>query len=209
VVKIDTSISEQQMKLYYESLSEKDRRRYAAIEAQKIGYGGMKYISKLFKCNYRTIQQGCTDLKQFDCLVAHNREETSRSMRRLISNSRIRNPGGGRKKVIETLPGINEIFLQVIENHTAGSPMDEEIKWTNLTRQEIANLLAEQGINISVTVVDQLLSKHSFRRRKAVKTKACGTSENRNEQFENIENIKNEYIKKGNPILSMDSKKKS
>jgi hypothetical protein len=193
VVKIDTSISEQQMKLYYESLSEKDRRRYAAIEAQKIGYGGMQYISKLFKCNYRTIRQGCADLKQFD----------------LISNPRIRNPGGGRKKVIETLPGINEIFLQVIENHTAGSPMDEEIKWTNLTRQEIANLLAEKGIDISVTVVDQLLALHSFRRRQAVKAKACGTSENRNEQFENIENIKNEYVKKGNPILSMDSKKKS
>ena len=180
------------MKLYYESLSEKDRRRYAAIEAQKIGYGGMKYISQLFKCNYRTIQQGFADLKQFD----------------LISNPRIRHPGGGRKKVIETLPGINEIFLTVIENHTAGSPMDEEIKWTNLTRQEIADLLAEKGIDISVTVVDQLLSKHSFRCRQAVKTNACGTSENRNEQFENIENLKNEYVEQGNPILSMDSKKK-
>jgi Rhodopirellula transposase DDE domain len=193
VVKTDTSISEQQMKLYYESLSEKDRRRYAAIEAQKIGYGGIQYISQLFKCNYRTIRQGFADLKQFD----------------LISNPRIRNPGGGRKKVIETVPGINEIFLKVIENHTAGSPMDEEIKWTNLTRQEIANLLAEKEINISVTVVDQLLALHSFRRRKAVKAKACGISENRNEQFENIENIKNKYVKKGNPILSMDSKKKS
>jgi Rhodopirellula transposase DDE domain len=59
--------------------------------------------------------------------------------------------------------------------------MDEEIKWTNLTRQEIANLLAEKGIDISVTVVDQLLALHSFRRRQAVKAKACGTSENRNE----------------------------
>ena len=62
--------------------------------------------------------------------------------------------------------------------------------------------------DISVTVVDQLLSKHSFRRRQAVKTNACGTSENRNEQFENIENLKNEYVEQGNPILSMDSKKK-
>jgi Rhodopirellula transposase DDE domain len=193
VVKTDTSISEQQMKLYYESLSEKDRRRYSAIEAQKIGYGGIQYISQLFKCNYRTIRQGFADLKQLD----------------LSSNPRIRKPGGGRKKVIETLPGINEIFLHVIENNTAGSPMDEEIKWTNLTRQEIANLLAEKGINISVTVVDQLLTLHSFRRRQAVKASACGTSENRNEQFENIKNIKDKYIKKGNPILSMDSKKKS
>jgi hypothetical protein len=48
MVKTDTSISEQQMKIYYESLSEKDRRRYAAIEAEKIGYGGFQYISQLF-----------------------------------------------------------------------------------------------------------------------------------------------------------------
>ena len=192
MVKTDTSISEQQMKFYYESLSEKDRRRYAAIEAQKIGYGGLRYISQLFQCNYRTIRQGFADLKQFD----------------LINNPRIRNPGGGRKKAIETLPGINQIFLTVIESHTAGSPMDKDLKWTNLTRQQIANLLAEKGINVSVTVVDQLLALHSFRRRKAVKKKACGTSEHRNEQFEKIEELKNEYSAQGQPIISMDSKKK-
>ena len=192
MVKTDTSISEQQMKFYYESLSEKDRRRYAAIEAQKIGYGGLRYISQLFQCNYRTIRQGFADLKQLD----------------LINNPRIRNPGGGRKKVIETLPGINEVFLSVIENHTAGSPMDEEIKWTNLTRQQIANLLAEKGVNVSVTVIDQLLVLHSFRRRKAIKVNACGTSEHRNEQFEKIEELKKEYSSQGQPIISMDSKKK-
>lgn len=192
MVKTDTSISEQQMKIYYESLSEKDRRRYAAIEAGKIGYGGIQYISQLLQCNYRTIKQGFVDLKQFD----------------LINNPRIRNLGGGRKKVIETLPGINEMFLSVIESHTAGSPMDEEIKWTNLTRQQIANLLAEKGIKVSVTVVDQLLTLHSFRRRKAVKKNACGTSEHRNEQFEKIEELKKEYSAEGQPIISMDSKKK-
>ncbi len=193
MVKTDTSISEQQMKLYYESLSEKDRRRYAAIEAQKIGYGGLQYISQLFQYNYRTIRQGIADLKQ----------------EHLISNPRIRTLGGGRKKVIETLPGINQIFLSVIESHTAGSPMDEELKWTNLTRQQIANLLAKKGINVSVTVVDQLLALHSFRRRKAVKMNACGASEHRNEQFEKIEELRKEYLAQGQPIISMDSKKKS
>jgi hypothetical protein len=127
----------------------------------------------------------------------------------LINNPRIRNPGGGRNKAIETLPGINQIFLEVIESHTAGSPMDEELKWTNLTRQQIANLLAEKGIKVSVTVVDQLLALHSFRRCKAVKKKACGTSEYRNEQFEKIEELKTEYSAQGEPIISMDSKKKS
>lgn len=181
------------MQSYYESLSEKDRRRYAAIEAKKLSYGGIRYISKLFGCNYRTINRGIADLQE----------------QSLISSPRIRCPGGGRKKAIETIPGINVAFLTVIESHTAGSPMDEEIKWTNLTRQQIADLLAEKGIRVSVTVVDQLLLSHKFRQRKAVKTIACGSSENRNEQFENIESLKQEYFSQGNPVMSIDSKKKS
>jgi Rhodopirellula transposase DDE domain len=58
-------------------------------------------------------------------------------------------------------------------------------------------------------VVDQLLAKHQFRRRKALKPKACGSSEHRNEQFEKIAHLKTEYLVQGNPVMSMDSKKKS
>ncbi len=60
-----------------------------------------------------------------------------------------------------------------------------------------------------MTVVDQLLAKHQFRRRKALKTKTCGSSEHRNEQFEKIAYLKTEYLVQGNPVMSMDSKKKS
>lgn len=180
------------MQSYYESLSEKDRRRYAAIEAKKLGRGGIEYIKRLLGCNYRTIHKGITELEQ-----------------QSLSDLRIRRPGAGRKKALETIVGIDEVFMAVIETHTAGSPMDEDIKWTNLSRQQIADLLSEKGIKVSVTVVDQLLGKHKFRKRKAVKSTACGSNEHRNEQFENIESLKQEYFAKGNPVISMDSKKKS
>ena len=126
-----------------------------------------------------------------------------------MSSSRIRRRGGGRKQALATIVGIDRAFLSVIGQHTAGSPMDENIKWTNLTRQQIANLLKTSGINVSVTVVDQLLEKYQFRKRQAVKTLATGSSEHRNEQFENIERLNEEYLAAGNPIISMDSKKKS
>ena len=87
--------------------------------------------------------------------------------------------------------------------------MDDTIKWTHLTRQEIATAMKDAGIPISITVVDQLLKKHHFRRRKAVKTRATGTNEQRNAQFENIAAIKMASIADGNPVLSMDVKKKS
>jgi len=114
---------EQQMLRLYKSLNEKDRRRYAAIEASKLGWGGITYICSLFGCDYSTVRLGLSDL---DDASAMNRQ-------------RVRIEGGGRKSAFETVAGLDEAFLKVISEHTAGSPMDQSQKWTNLTRQEIAD----------------------------------------------------------------------
>ena len=185
---------EKQMQRYYQSLSEKDRRRYAGIEASKLGYGGISYISQVLGCHARTIKRGIEELK----------DEKS------MGEKSIRQPGGGRKKALEQIKGIDEAFLRVIEKHTAGSPMDESIRWTHLTRQQMADLLKkEEKITVSVTVVDQLLDKHGFRRRQAFKSKACGEHPERNQQFDNIENLIETYQNDGNPVMSMDTKKRS
>ena len=54
--------TEQRMKTLYHSLNERDRRRYAAIEADKLGYGGQAYISQLLGCDHKTLQRGLDDL---------------------------------------------------------------------------------------------------------------------------------------------------
>ena len=54
--------TEQRMKTLYRSLNEKDRRRYAAIEADKLGHGGQAYISQLLGCDHKTLQRGLQDL---------------------------------------------------------------------------------------------------------------------------------------------------
>ena len=64
----------------------------------------------------------------------------------------------------------------MLEQHKAGSRMDETVKWTHLKGHEIARLLGDEGIEVSVTVVDQLLKKHNFPKPKAVKTLATGES---------------------------------
>lgn len=184
---------EQQMRRFYGSLSEKDRRRYAAVEAFKLGWDGITYISQLFECDDKPIRDGMKELEQ---------EE-------VLNQSKIRQAGGGRKSAFETIEGLDAAFLRVIAQHTAGSPMDETVKWTNLTRQEIAELLHSEGIDVSVTVVDQLLEKHHYRKRKAQKRLATGTHPQRNEQFENIERLKEAYQVAGNPVLSMDTKKEN
>lgn len=185
---------EQQMQRYYQSLSEKDRRRYAAIEVLKLGHGGMSYITNLLGCHAKPVRRGIAELQDEQALSAE----------------RIRQPGGGRKRAIETIEGLSDAFLRVIERHTAGSPMDESIKWTHLSRQQIADLLFEQeGLSVSVTVVDQLLEQHDFRRRKAQKTLVTGAHPHRNEQFEKIEQLVEDYQQAGNPVMSMDTKKRS
>lgn len=185
---------EQQMQRYYRSLSEKDRRRYAAIEALKLGHGGMSYITNLFGCHAKPVRRGIAELQDEPAM----------------SDERIRQPGGGRKRALDTIDGLSEAFLRVVEHHTAGSPMDESIKWTHLSRQQIADLLLEQeGLSASVTVVDQLLKQHDFRRRKAQKTLATGEHPQRNEQFEKIEQLVEDYQQAGNPVMSMDTKKRS
>jgi len=185
---------ESQMSSFYTSLSEKDRRRYAAIEVTKLGYGGTAYISELLQCDEKTIRRGQRDLN------AELSNETKR----------VRQNGAGRKQVLSTTPELDDVFLETLKNNTAGSSMDETIKWTNLSRSAIAEKLEEQGFKVSVTVIDKLLKKHHFRRRQAFKVEAGKKNiPQRDEQFKNIEELKLQYIAQGNPVLSMDVKKKS
>ena len=183
---------EAQMCNFYQSLSEKDRRRYAAIEAKKLGYGGISYICRLLQCNDRTITRGMNEL------------ETPLPE----DEKRIRLPGGGRKPTLKTMPEIDTVFQRVLAEHTAGSPMDETVKWTNLTREEIADALQQEGFRVSVTVVDQLLAKYNYRRRQAFKTEAGKQVSQRDAQFQNIATLKQQYHEEGNPVMSMDVKKK-
>jgi hypothetical protein len=111
--------------------------------------------------------------------------------------------------VIEIDPAIEANFHKVLEDHTAGDPMRPELKWTNLSRRQIAKRVNELGTPVSRHVVSQLLRKHGYRRRKALKKKTMGPrNPNRNAQFENIARLKKEYLDAGLPVISMDTKKK-
>ncbi len=64
---------ERQMVKLYDSLSEKDRRRYAAVEVEKLGHGGVQYIADLFGCDPATIRQGAQDIEQLPTDEAQGR----------------------------------------------------------------------------------------------------------------------------------------
>lgn len=56
-------VAEEAMKNFYDSLSEKDRRRYAALEVMKLSHGGKKYITEILGCDYKTLESGLSDLQ--------------------------------------------------------------------------------------------------------------------------------------------------
>src|SRR3974377_1916504 len=95
---------ERKMKRLFDSLGEDDRRRYAAVEATKLGHGGVGYIAQLLKCDPKTIRRGLAEL-----------EEAADP-----DTSRVRKKGGGRKKLIEVSAALEANFLKVLEDHTAG-----------------------------------------------------------------------------------------
>ena len=186
---------EETMRRFYNSLSEKDRRRYAGIEALKLGVGGRNYIAGVLGCSRRTVSKGAQEVSGL------SQQEVDR---------RIRKPGGGRKSYqVKWGAELDEKFMEVLHDHTAGDPMDEKVRWTDLSLGEIAQALRkDHQIEVSKTVVKQLLKKHGYCRRQAQRRQAMSAVPLRNEQFENILRIRDEFEAAGNPVLSMDTKKK-
>lgn len=183
------------MRSFYQSLNEKDRRRYAGIEALKFGHGGRSYIARVLGCSRRTVSKGAKEVSGLS-----NKEV----------EARIRKPGGGRKGYQHHWPDIDAKFLAVLRDHTAGDPMDETVRWTNLTLKEIVIALQkDHGIQVSKWVVCHLLEKHNYRRRKAQKKEPAKKDiSDRDAQFKKIVRLRAQYFADGNPVISMDTKKK-
>lgn len=141
------------MQEMYKRLPEKSRRLYAGVEALKLPHGGISYIARLFSCARDTVLSGIKEL---------NEEET-------LAPNRSRKKGGGRIATLEKEPDINDAFLVLLKEHTAGDPMDEKVKWTNLSSADISIHLATKGYKVSRNIVRQLLKKNGYVKRKALK----------------------------------------
>ena len=194
------------MQRFYNSLNEKDRRRYAGIEALKLGLGGRNYIARVLGCSRRTVTKGAKEVSGLSGKETEARIRTAQP----ATPARIRAAGGGRKPYAQHWADIDDKFLAVLHDHTAGNPMDATVRWTDLTPKAIVTTLrADHGIRVSKWVVRQLLKKHGYRRRRA--QKKCTMKQDiphRNAQFENIARLTAAYKAAGNPVLSMDTKKK-
>jgi len=156
--------------MFYNSLSEKDKRRYAAIEVLKLPCGGRRYVGNIFNCSYPIIDVGIEEFKSDE----------------ISDSSGVRASGGGRKSSIKSILEIDDVFLNVLKDFTAGNPMEQKIKWTHLSYSKITEAMSLEGVKISKPIVKKLFKRHGYVRRKTVKSIKPGIAENRNEQFDNI-----------------------
>jgi len=182
------------MKKYYDSLNEKDRRRYAALEAMRIGHGGQTYISQLFGCDRKTIRKGIKELENFPRKVKYD-------SRIRIRKRKTASPDDKKE--------LNDAFMSVMENYKAGDPVKQGRLWTNLSRPAISSKIYEKSkIEVSDYVVKRLLKDNNYGKRKVYKNLTRKSVEHRNDQFEYISFLKLDYVCAGDPAVSIDSKKK-
>ena len=109
---------------------------------------------------------------------------------------------------MEQCPRLEENFQKLLAEFTAGDPMREGVLWTNLSRREISRRLKEMGAPASRSTVRKLLKKCGLGQRKVRKKKALGAHPDRDAQFQNIAKLQAEYRAAGDPVMSIDTKKK-
>jgi hypothetical protein len=116
---------------------------------------------------------------------------------------------GGRKKASIAQPGLKKALKSVVKNHTAGSPVAQGMLWTNRSPREISEELLQTGFSICEDTVRRMLSEElNLGVRQARKDEASRQYAFRNEQFEYLAEQRDWYLRKGWPVLSIDTKKK-
>lgn len=185
----DTELEAKAQKMF-NSLGEKDRRRFAAMLYDLSN--DMGYISQLLNISEKTIRRGFAEL----------------SMESLRLPDRQREIGAGRKTKWSNKE-INDAVMEVIQPYLAGDPTNPEIKWTNLSYIEISDLVKEEkDIEISKNTVKKVLKANNFKKRKIQKRKSLKKVANRNTQFKEIQSALQCFKNTGDPIISTDTKKK-
>lgn len=172
-------------------LNEFQSRLYVAREAISFGRGGIKLMNEITGMSRTTIIKGIKELK----------EES------LELNNRIRKEGGGRKKLEDNDSQLKESLREIMEEDTAGNPMSF-VKWTNKSLHKIEKEIKRRGHTMSYRTVGRRLKKMGYSLQANKRTFEGLTHPDRDAQFHYINHIVDKFVKKRQPVISVDTKKK-
>jgi len=172
------------------ALDERGRRLWAATESLSIGYGGDAVVSDATGISRPTIRAG-------------RRQITSGS----VDMDRIRRPAAGRPRVTQSQPGLEEALERLVDPVTRGDPTSP-LRWTCKSRANLTAALAMQGWQVSSTTVGRLLHKRGYSLQSVRKACEGASHPDRNAQFEHINATADGFLERGQPVVSVDTKKK-
>jgi len=172
-------------------IDEKTKRLLAGSMSLSLGYGGSKVIREITKLNPDTIKLGIEQIIG---------KET-------VDNNRIRRKGGGRKRIEEIYPEIESELIKLVEADTQGDP-ESPLLWTSKSLDKLQKALLKKGFKVSMPTISDLLTKNEYSMQANKRRFEGSTNENRNEQFKYINKTVKEALHKGNPVISVDGKKK-
>jgi hypothetical protein len=172
-------------------LNEQSRRRYAAMEAQALGRGGVSLLARITGLARSTIYHGLSDIQ--------NNEAANRG--------RIRKPGGGRKKKTFEDPTLVSDLKALVEPTTRGDPM-RALLWTCRSLRNLVKELAKQGHQVSPTVVGNVLREMDYSLQANRKTREGSNHIDRDAQFRYINDQAVDFLGADQPVISVDTKRK-
>lgn len=179
-------------------LDERRLRLWAAVEAKSLDHGGIKVVAQACGISRRSVERGLAELRTL---------KTADHRTMPLEACRTRKPGGGRKTLLAGNPNLPAQLERLVDSATRGDPMSP-LRWTSKSTEKLANELSQQGANISPRSVAQLLKKSGYSLQSVRKTHEGGKHEDRNEQFEYINTSVKAFQLAGDPVISIDAKKK-
>jgi transposase len=175
-------------------LDERSRRLWAAAESVAHGRGGISLVSRASGVSRRAIAVGLAELQK----------KPDRAQRTGLP---IRRKGGGRRKATLKDPALLSDLEILLEPMTRGDPQSP-LRWTCKSVRNLAEELRSQGHKISHVLVAELLHQQKYSLQANRKTKEGSSHPDRNAQFEHINAKATEFLKSGQPAISVDAKKK-
>ena len=172
-------------------LNERQRRLAAANEAKALGRGGISAVASATGVSRRTIARGLRELAASDASLGQ----------------RIRQPGGGRKQTVVKDPTLLDDLERLVEPVSRGDP-ESPLRWTSKSVRKLADELRRQGHQASHDLVARLLKKQGYSLQANRKMREGSAHPDRDAQFEHIQAEVKVFQTAGQPVISVDTKKK-
>lgn len=176
-------------------MNERLRRQWAAAEAKSYGWGGVRAVSGATGLSPNTIAKGFAELAA--------REENPTA----ATEVRLRAPGAGRKRCTQADAELAAALERLVDPATRGDP-ESPLRWTCKSTTQLAGELTRRGHPVSPSTVGRLLRAAGYSLQGNRKTREGGDHPDRNAQFEHITATVRAFQRRGQPVISVDTKKK-